>query len=403
MSYGTVQVGRLTLREDRDTGLKINAQTGAISLSLTGQQSYPGTYTSAQVEQAMADIMSSPNAVLPVVFTEKTNLNGYYSVSDWSVTQSKYVTDGANLVPWTMSLDCIGTDYQVDIESRLGGAQTRSNGYALSSGERWHCPPIGAYAYYAGAAVSSQVSRTGADGVLAVYRAITFGAYPKWGCPVGSYGLGRVRFLTDAIERTGIMFQPDAANWELNNSLVRVKPLSGGGVLEISAWTGAAWQAKSYDILANGSSLGTVNGISIIQNDYHRVTLRLVKNVSALGRVTVDVTIRRGSRFAEVYVQSSTSTTLKFARLTTEAGAQPVNHTYIRASATDGAGNRYVMGSAGTYTADIVNGAISNVTVVALDIMVGVEIAAAPSGDLAADMYNQYLGTPSELVTAVRR
>jgi len=35
--------------------------------------------------------------------------------------------------------------------------------------------------------------------------------------------------------------------------------------------------------------------------------------------------------------------------------------------------------------------------------MIGVEVAAAPAGDVAADLYNQYLGTPSELVTAVKR
>lgn len=403
MSYGTVQVGRLTLREDRDTGLKINAQSGGVTLALTGQQSYPGSLTSAQVEQALADIASSTGAVIPVVFTEKTALNGYYTVADWVVNQSKYVSDGANLAPWSMSLNLLGTDYEVDIESRLGGAQTRSNGYGLATGERWHCPPFGAYGYYAGASVPSIVTRTGSDGALTVYRAVTFGAYPRWGCPVGSYGLGRVRFLTSGVERTGVMFKGDATNWELSNSLVRVKPLAAGGVLEISAWTGAAWQTKNYDVLANAASLGVLTGISLIQNDYHRVTVRLLKTVAALGRVTVDVTLRRGSRFAEIYIQSSSSTTLKFMRSATEAGTQAVNLTYIRATAADGAGNKYVMASAGTFTADVANGAISKAAVVSLDIMSGVEIAAAPAGDVAADMYNQYLGTPSELVTAVRR
>jgi|SRR5882724_71901 len=403
MSYGTVQVGRLILREDRDTSLKVNAQSGGVTLALTGQQSFPGSYTSVQVEQAMADIASSTTAVIPVVFTEKVALNGYYSVADWAVNQSKYVSDGANLAPWTMSLDLLGTDYEIDIESRLGGAQTRSNGYALSTGERWHCPPFGAYGYYAGASVPSIVTRTGSDGALTVYRAITFGTYPRWGCPVASYGLGRVRFLATGIERTGISLKADATNWELSNSLVRIKPLAAGGVLEISAWTGAAWQVKNYDVLANAASLGVLTGISLIQNDYHRITVRLLKTVAALGRVTVDVTLRRGSRFAEIYIQSSSSTTLKFMRSTTEAGTQAVNLTYIKATAADGAGNKYVMGSAGTYTADAANGAISKAAVVALDVMIGVEVAAAPAGDVAADLYNQYLGTPSELVTAVKR
>jgi len=35
----------------------------------------------------------------------------------------KYVSDGANLAPWTMSLDLLGTDYEIDIESRLAEPQ----------------------------------------------------------------------------------------------------------------------------------------------------------------------------------------------------------------------------------------------------------------------------------------
>lgn len=400
--YSTVQVGRIVLREDRDTSLRPDPTNGGLSVSLTGQQSNPGL-TSAQVDQMAADIRASTGMLVPVVFTEKTNLNGYYTVGDWSTAQSKYVSEAVNLAPWTMSLTLLGSDNEVDIESRLGGAQTRSNGYALSTGERWHCPPGGAYAYFTAATVPSVVSRTGSDGALKVYRSITYGVYPRWGCPVASYGLGRVRFLSTAIERTGTDLPVDVTNWELSNSLVRVKPLASSGVLEISAWTGGAWQTKNYDVLANAATLGTFDSANLIQNDYHRVTVRLTKSVTALGRVTVDVTLRRGSRFAELYMQSSSSTTLKLVRASAEAGTQAANSTYIRATAADGAGNKYVVASAATYTADTANGGLSKAGVVALDAMVGVEIASAPSGDVATDLYNQYLGAPSELVAAVRR
>src|SRR5882724_6981109 len=113
MSYGTVQVGRLILREDRDTSLKVNAQSGGVTLALTGQQSFPGSYTSVQVEQAMADIASSTTAVIPVVFTEKVALNGYYSVAESADNQSKNDADGEYLAPEAMSVDDQITDHEI--------------------------------------------------------------------------------------------------------------------------------------------------------------------------------------------------------------------------------------------------------------------------------------------------
>lgn len=401
--YGTVQVGRVTLREDRDTGRVVNASTGGISLKLTGQQSSPNL-TSAQVETASADIISGYGALVPVVFQQKTNLNGYYSVDDYEVDQSKYVADGADLAPWTMTLDLVGSDTEIDMESRLGGAQTRANGYTLTTGERWHCPPGGAIGYYVPGALPTTLTRTGVDGAMTIYRTIPYGSNPRWGCPVASYQLCRTRFLNDGIERTGIMFPTDVTNWELSNSLVRVAPLTSGGALAISAYTGGAWQVKNWDVLVNGVTCAPWTSVSVLQNDYHKTSIRLMKTTTTVGRITLDVTLRRGSRFAELYLQCSTAQTIKFVLATANGGTQAANHTYILATTADGAGNKYMVASAGTYTADVTNGGISAVSATTkMDAMIGVQISGAAAGDLAADVYNQYLGIPSELVTGVRR
>lgn len=400
--YQTVQIGRMVLREDRTVARTVNASTGGITLKLTGQQSSP-SLTSAQVEASAADIVAGFGYLVPVVFAQKTNLNGYYQIADYEADQNKYVADGANLVPWSMTLDLVGTDVEVDLESRLGGALTRANNYTLTTGDRWHCPPGGTVGYYVAGSAPTQLVRTGADGALTVYRAIPYGKYPRWGCPVTGYQLGRCRFLTDGIERTGYMFGPDNANWEMNNSLVRVKPLTSGGAVEIAAYTGGAWQAKAWDVQVNGSTVAPWTSCTVLQNDYHKTSIRLMKTISALGRATLDITLRRGSRVAEMYLQCSSSTTLKIVRATVEASTQSANHTLMLANAADGAGNKYVIGSAGTYTADGVNGGISAAGVLKMDAMVGVQINAAPVGEVAADLYNQYLGSPSEMITGVRR
>lgn len=401
-AFGTVQVGRMVLREDRDTSRSSNAQSGQPSIKLTGQQSHP-SLTSAQVEQQGADIASSLGLMVPVVFTEKTNLNGYYTITDWSVDQSKYVDDGANLVPWTISLDLLGTDTEIDLESRLGGNAARSNGFAIAAGERWHAPAGGAYAYFQGANVLASIVRTGVDGPITVYRAVPAGnQFSRWGCPVAGYSIGRARFLSVGVERTGVSFPTDVTNWELNNSLVRVKPLAASGVLEISAFR-TAYHAKNYDVLVNGSTVRPFDSVTCIYNDFNRVTIRLTKTIAAVGRFTVDLTVRRGSRVVEVYMQSSSSCTMKFVRTPAEASTLSGASTYISATAADGNAEQFIMGSSQTFTQDLANGGISKAGVVAFDAYAGVTYTGAATGDTAATQYLQYLGTPTELLTAVRR
>jgi hypothetical protein len=128
-------------------------------------------------------------------------------------------------------------------------------------------------------------------------------------------------------------------------------------------------------------------------------TVRIVKTLSP-GRVTVDFTLRRGSRFLEIYVQHLFGTTLKLVRSAVEASSASTG--YIKATAADGAGNKFVLGSARSFTADNVNGGISKTTTPTLDAFVGVEIAAAPTGDAAVDLFQQYLGSPAELVQGVK-
>lgn len=401
-NFGTVQIGRVTLREDRDISQKVDSD-GTMTLSMTGQESSPH-WTAAQVIQRSQDIRGLVNEFVPVIFAEKTELNGYYQVASVTISQSTYLETNVWLFPWTMDLTWIGNDTNTDIESRLSGAQTRANAYS-GTGVRWHAAPVGAVGYWAGASIPGIVNRTSVDGVIPVHTNITFGIDPTWGCPIASYANGRVRILSDGVERSGITFPLDVANWEMNNGLVRIKPLSSGGVLEISAWTGAAWQAKTWDIQESGSfvSIGSSISATPLFNEYELCAVRLMDSTTTAGRITVDITLRRGSRFAEIYIQTETSTSLKIVRATTEAGTVSTNGAWVRPTTADAAGNRYIVGSSQTLTADAAHGGFSLAATVSLGAFVGVEIASAPSGDLAADLFAQYLGAPSELVQGVSR
>jgi len=394
MSFGTITLGRLVLREDWSAD-----QTGD-GVTVTGQEALP-PLTLIELERRREDFLGMTGALVPVTFVDKPRLSGYYRVANVKAGYSNF--QQVATVTWTLDLTRLGTEFETDMESRLSGPLTRNTSHAVT-GERWHAPPIGHYGYWSDATVPSVITRTGADGAQVVYRNVP-ATHPRWGASTVACLAGRVRFLDgDALERSGLNFSPAASGWELSNGLVRVRPLAASGVLEVAAYTGGAWHAKSWDVLAGGVTLGTARSVTLLRNELEQVVVRVLwASAAAPGRVTADLTLVRGARTLELYVQSQTSTTLKVVRAATEAGTAGTG--YVRATANDGDGNRYVVGSALAFTGDVINGGLSKAATVALDAFIGV--AAAGSGAVAGDqpdhLMAQYLGTPGELVVPVRR
>jgi hypothetical protein len=399
--FGTVQVGRLALNEALTPfDDKVNASSGMRSAAITGQESNPPAALT-RVEAFQDDIPALMGALVPVTFTNKAGRGGYYEIADVGASLNDQPGQVVT-VDWNITMQRAGSEFEVDLESRLSGATARNNSFS-ATGERWHAPPIAAYGYWSGSSQPSVVTRTGADGAVTVYRQLAVNVNPRWACPPSSYGGGRARFIdSNGYERAGINYSVPATGWELSNSLVRVKPLTSAGVLEVSCWSGGAWQTKSWDVLINGSSIGTVNAVTVLRNEYDTVVVRLLESL-APGRVTIDLLMRRGSRFVEMYVQAEFSTTIKIVRASTEAGTSSTG--YVAATANDGAGNRYIVGSAKTFTADTTNGGLSVSSATTLDAFIGAVVGggSAAAGDQAANLYAQYLGSPSEIVRAVRR
>lgn len=405
-TYGRVRIGRLTLREDHVVNETIDAS--GRNITVTGQESMGSVtgYPLSLISQKREDLVSLTGQVVPVLFDRKSNYNGYYIVT--AATGNVENHDGLiAMFSWSTTLSRVGSDLQLDLESRLGGAITRVNNFSVV-GQRGHAPSVGHIGYQTGSTIPSFTTRSTVDGSLAFYRSLAQGVNPRWGCAVSDYGKGRARLLDSlGYERSGVDGSVLTSGWELSNGLVRVKPLAAGGVFEVSAWTGAAWHVKNWDVLINTGpavSLGVFDYCSIFKNNYEAVCIRLTKSL-APGRCTVDLTLRRGHRFVELFVQHDFSTTVKIVRSTAEGGTRPGAGGYVTATANDADTNKYIVGSAKTYTEDTTNGGISKATTATLDAFIGVVAGGtgAVTGDTATDVYAQYIGAPSELVRGIRR
>jgi hypothetical protein len=399
MSWGVLTVGRVVLSEDHTISEQRNQNTGEVSLVLSAMQY--GTNSDAIARKA-EDVLALADETLPVTFTNKPSHNGFYLVKDVGSADTHWANE-MRFVNWNLALVKVGPDNALDIESRMGTV-VRANDFTLT-GERWHAPPIGHYAYYTGSTLPSTMTRPTVDGVITVYRSIPPGINPRWGVATPSFGAGRVRVTVDGDERPGTGIRASVTAWELSNGLVRVVPLVSGGMLRIDAWNGSAWETKAWNIAKGGATtpVGTFDQMTVLRNDYNAVTIRLVKG-GAPGRTLVDLTLRRGSRFLELYVQTDTSTTLGAYLETTETATNNTGTGYVVATNNDPDGNRFIVGSSRTmsYTT---NRGISKASTTTFDAFIGAVFngGTAVTGDQATHLRDQYIGALSESTVFVRR
>jgi hypothetical protein len=141
--------------------------------------------------------------------------------------------------------------------------------------------------------------------------------------------------------------------------------------------------------------------LTILRNDPEQAQIRLTYP-STPGRLTVDLLLRRGSRFVTGVIKRHSAATLGVARTAAETAAAVTGG--LRATAADADGNRFVMGSTRNLTTTTSTASIAKAVVTSLDFYLGHEVGASPaSGDAAADLFAQYLHAGGETIRVVRR
>jgi hypothetical protein len=368
--WGDLKVGRLLLRE---TFKESESSATSRTLDVEGQESNP-PLTRAELVWRHDNITAlESGTVHPLTFTDKPERSCYVTVDSVSADYTEWRGEVVRS-DWKLGLTRLGSDAEVDLQSRLTGV-ARLNDFALT-GERWHAPPIGHYGYQTGATNPTTMTRTGLDGTITVYRGIPTGAAPRWGCAPTSYLNGRVRLTSGGVEVCGVDQLLSPTGWALTNGLVNVIP-GVTSTLDVQAYTGGAWASKLWNIGAAGasSSITTWDGATLLRNDPEHVIVRLTKGLNP-GRATLDLTLRRGSRTVEGYLQVTTAATLAAYRSTAELAVD--NTSYVVANDDDADGNRYACGSAKTFTAHA-NGGIQKAAITALDFWIGT-VLSGPSG-----------------------
>ncbi|MFF1301211.1 hypothetical protein, partial [Streptomyces sp. NPDC058296] len=179
----------------------------------------------------------------------------------------------------------------------------------------------------------------------------------------------RVTDTAAGLEVDGTQRPVPATAWALSNGLVNVVPTASAGVLDVQAYTDAAWRSKLWSVTIDGSGVAAWDSATLLRNDPEHVVLRLTASRSP-GRATLDLALRRGSRFVEGYLQTGTSATLAVYRSTLETNTSFAASGYVTATNDDADGNKFACGSARNFTAHT-NGGITKSSATSLDFWIG--------------------------------
>jgi hypothetical protein len=408
MPWTDITVGRLTLRETFDLAANISAGTDTRTLVLAGQESYP-PLTLAQVKQRQEDILGLQNRLVPIRFGTKSDHDGWYRITDVNTSVVDYQGNEVRSFNWGLNAQRIGPENAVDLESRLDGI-SRLNDHGLS-GERWHAPAGGAYAYYTGTTQpSGSVARASADGLaVTVQRAVPASTHPRWAVSLENYSVGRARVEVDGQERVATGVELHSNEWRLDNGLVYVVPadVSASASFHVACWDGSAWDSTAWNVnvgASTGTGLYDWSAATILRNDFEVCTVRLIKDRNP-GRTLLDLTLRRGSRVVEGYLQNDASNLLAVYLKTAQSSTATASTGYVVATSNDAQGNKVLVGSARSFAGLTSQGGLSKASSTKLDFYVGAVVAgsAAPSGDAASTINAHYLTSMSDVTLAALR
>lgn len=350
--------------------------------------------------QALA---AMPSLIVPVTWDGDANLDGYYRLDSASFDVQALHDRG--FVPVRMSLTRVGSAGEIVFRSKIVGAvMANDHGVTLAESEPFHSPPRGAYGYNPGATVPASATRTGSAGAITVFRDIDVAVSPWFSVAAADYYAGGAQVTVDGFVRSGLHAPNTPASWQLENELVRVAPNATGGRIDVAHHDGTQWEpAKTWRIQSGGSDVGSWNAVRILRNDPEETAVRLTRDVAGGGEITLDLALRRGSRFVAGYLQRHAAATLKVVLAAAETGqtvtpAGASSAVAIERSTNDGNGNRYVIGSARSFTNDLATGGLSKTSTTSLDFFVGSEIggSGAAAVDTSETLCLQYLGVVAE-------
>ncbi len=408
----TVTIGRLSFTSP--STLNFSGGVGDPSNSI----SINGTLAVDDLDDAKSyrdELMSMSKMDIPVAFTYTgdSTLKGYCKVEGVSIDISRYSIGG---IKYALDLLWIGKPGEVNLESHFSGALITNNHSISSTTNQFHSVPRQAYNYYhTGTLTNTTREFYGGENLYIRTGGNLRNSNATWSCDPENYYEGAVEIkIKDYHDQLRLRAGKDSDNKPtdavIQNGLIKLTVL--GDTTSQCRFTTSLYDPdtdgytseNTWSISATGSATEwqSWQSIQILKNEPQIATIRLTTHYNATtkdGRLVFDVTLKRGARHIEFVASQWTSQQLNVKSVSSLAGTNGTG--YVKQTSADGQGNKYIIGTPVTYTANTSNLGFA-VTSGTIKGFIGAELASASGKNTSDSIRDQYIDSIYETVRVVK-
>lgn len=272
--------------------------------------------------QQLRDMVGHPDeAFVPVVVTPCTLghlpiQSGYYRVLGVEVSMVPLKYDQAEV---DVNLGRVQGFAAPLFESViLGGKRANLLASTTATPQAWQALPATVQGYENGQITPTVETVTTADGNLSVFTDTLnrlFDARVEFYLPPQDWYVGAATLLIDDRVQVGAQVPNRPTGWAIHNSIIELGGVPGQGRIRMRRWNGTAWVLVGYwefGQYGGGAQPKLSNpplAVTVLRNDPACVTIRLAYDAASVVTnarfaVNVDLSLRRGSRMAEVYLST---------------------------------------------------------------------------------------------------
>ena len=259
--------------------------------------------------------LSNSNLIVPFTYEGDSTYGGYCQVDAADVnTQHLF---GKGLFKYSLNLRIKGRAGETSFESNLtGGLLTNAHSYTSSNTYGpLHALPVNAY-NYAHSQTPTAYSRSTKDGTVYLFSDQNLrSSEANWQVAPENYYKGGCKITIDNYVKNGYLTKDNPNAVVIDNGLVQVTSgsVTNQSRLNLKFYDNGEFVSAREVSFSMGSSLTEWNkwkSVQILRNDAEEASIRLVtySETAGDGRLTVDLTIRRGMHHVSfVATQSGTA------------------------------------------------------------------------------------------------
>ena len=409
-----LKIGRLTILSPSTLSMEGGAGAVNKTISLNGTLAVDDLDDAKYFRDELI-AMSKMNIPVAFTYTGDITLKGYCKVESANINIERYSLGG---ITYSLDILWLGAPGEVNMESHFSGALIENSHSITSTTMQMHSPPRQHFNYYhTGTITNTEREIYGGNNTLVKTASNLRATNATWNCEPENYYEGaveiKIKDYHDQLRlRTGRHSDNKPTDAVIQNGMMKLVVLGDNTsqcrfttyIYDPDLDDYASAQTWAISATSSETEWQSWQSIQILKNEPQIATIRLTTHYNAKtrdGRLVFDITMKRGARSIEFVASQWTSQQLNVKSTSALAGTNATG--YVAASSSNNEGNKYLIGSPSTYTADTTNLGIEVSGTTAVKGFIGAEVGTSAAGaDTADNIRDQYLDSIFESVRVVK-